>query len=81
MKTYIYNAIDSSEKRRFNRTVVVYRVKNNKPVFIGYDDEIHTAAYKGDHAIASKIIHEKTGAKWADNGYTLASKNIQIFSL
>lgn len=81
MRTYIYKAIDSSDKRGYNRTIIVYRVINNKPEYLGINDEIHTAGYKGDRAVAAEIIHEKTGAKWADNGYTLLSKNIQIFEV
>ena len=68
----------SSQKRGYNRTVNVYRIKNNQPIFIGSDDEINTAGYKGDRAIACKIISEADGHKMADGGYTLASKSIKI---
>lgn len=80
MKTYIYKAEDMSCKRGYNRTVSVYRVKNNVPQYIGYDDEISTASYKGDKAIASILISKIDGHKMK-NGYDLASKNIQIFEL
>ena len=83
MKTFIFKTQNTSYKRGYNRTVCVYRIKNNRPIFIGYDDEINTAAYKGDRGIASKIIHEETGAKWikGGEGYELASKQIQIFEV
>ena len=83
MKTYIFKAQSSSDKRGYNRTVYVYRVKNNVPVFVGYDEEIDTASYVGDRGIAAKIIHEATGAKWKEGrkNYELASKNIQIFQV
>lgn len=83
MKTYFFKTQDSSVKRGYNRTIYVYHIVNNKPIFLGYDEEISTASYKGDRAIASKIIHEQTGAKWLKGreGYELASKNIQLFEI
>lgn len=83
MKTFIFKTQNSSDKRGYNRTVYVYRIKNNQPIFIGYDEEINTASYKGDRGIASKIIHDNTGAKWIKGreGYELASKQIQIFEV
>ena len=81
MKTYIYTVYSNSAKRSYNRTVNVYRIKNNVPVLIGYDDEINTASYKGDYAVACSIINKVDGHKLANNGYKMASKNIQIFSI
>ncbi len=63
MKTYIFKVQQSSDKRGYNRTVYVYRMKNNQPVFVGYDEEINTASYKGDRAIAAKIISENDKMK------------------
>lgn len=83
MKTYFFIAKNSSDKRGYNRTITVYRNINNQPIYVGCDEEIDTAAYKGDYGIAAKIIHEKTGAKWLKGreGYELASKNIKIIGL
>lgn len=83
MKTYFFKVQNSSDKRGYNRTIYVYRIVNNKPIFLGYDDQISTASYKGDRGIAYKIIHEQTGAKWLKGreGYELASKNIQLFEI
>lgn len=81
MKTYIFKVQQSSDKRGYNRTVYVYRMKNNQPVFVGYDEEINTASYKGDRAIAAKIISEKDKMKMAKDGYDLESKNVQLFEI
>lgn len=78
MKTYLMTVEHSSQKRGYNRTVNVYRIKNNQPIFIGSDDEINTAGYKGDRAIACKIISKADGHKMAADGYALASKSIKI---
>ena len=80
MLTYIYKAEDYSPVRRYNRTVTVYRVKNNKPIFVGSDNKISSASYKGDIAIANLIISAVDGAKMK-NGYDLLSKNIQLFQV
>ena len=75
MKTFIYKTKHSSDKRGYNREITVYRIKNNQPVFVGYDDEISTASYKGDHAIACKIINEKFSAQEAIS--TVQGKQIE----
>lgn len=59
---------------------MVYRVKNNQPLFVGYDDEINTASYKGDKAIASWIIANKLGYKMKD-GYDLKRNDIRLFEV
>ena len=83
MKTYFYTVEKSSNTKGTNRTVNVYRNINNQPIFIGSDDIINTASYKGDRAIACKIIHDVDGAKWLKGreGYELHSKNIRIIGL
>ena len=83
MKTYFFTVKNSSDKRGCNRTITVYRNINNQPIYIGCDEEINTAGYKGDYGIAAKIIHEETGAKWLKGreGYELASKHVKIIGL
>ncbi|AGG58304.1 hypothetical protein VPDG_00143 [Vibrio phage henriette 12B8] len=81
MKTYLYTVDKSSFKRGFNRTVCVYRIKNNQPLYIGCDDEINTAAYKGDLAIASNIINRVDGHKMDASGYELVSKSIKVIGI
>ncbi len=80
MKTYIFKVTHSSPVRGYNREVSVYRIKNNKPVFVGYNDRINTAAYKGDRAVANLIISKEDGHKML-NGYDLKSKEIQVFEI
>ncbi len=80
MKTYIYKVISKSDKRGYNRTIEVYRIKNNVPLFIGYDDLINTASYKGDRPIANHIISKEDKHKMK-NGYDLESKHIQVFEV
>ena len=80
MKTYYFTALHHSDKRGYNRTVQVWRIKNNKPFYVGYDDEISTASYRGDIAIASQIISDNDGHKMK-NGYELLSKNIKLYEL
>ncbi len=81
MKTFIFKVQQSSGARGYNRTVYVYRMKNNQPIFVGYDEEINTASYKGDRAIASKIISDNEGMKMDQGGYNLQSKNVQLFEI
>jgi hypothetical protein len=78
MKTYFYTIKHNSALRGYNRTVTVYRVKSNQPSFVGYDEKINTASYKGDYAIACKIISENDKHLMDKTGYTLESKNIKI---
>ena len=81
MKTYIFTQEHNSTKRGYNRTVKVWRVKNNQPIFVGYDDEINTASYKGDRAIASEIVSINDGHKMDKRGYNLESKNIKLIEI
>ncbi|AHK11626.1 hypothetical protein S140_219 [Shewanella sp. phage 1/40] len=81
MKTYIFTVENNSNQRGYNRTVNVYHIKNNKPTFVGYDDKINTASYKGDYAIACKIISENDKHRMNKTGYRLESKNIEVISI
>lgn len=81
MKTFIFKAINNSSVRGFNREIIVYRLKNNQPSFVGCNDEINTASYKGDHAVAAQIIADNTSHKMDARGYDLVSKQIKIISI
>lgn len=80
MKTYIFTQVNTSQKRGYNRTVKVWRMKNNKPIFVGYDDEINTASYRGDRAIANQIISDNDGHKMK-NPYDLLSDKIKVIEI
>ena len=79
MKTYIYKAIDSSERRGYNRTIAVYRVINNRPEYLGMNDEIQTAATYGDKGEAVQLIGKLCGHK--HNNYGFISNNIKLYSI
>lgn len=81
MQTYIFKVTKASKARGFNRTVTVYALKNNAPHFVGVDDRISTAAYKGDYAAAADIISRIDGHSMAAGGYRLAADDIQIFEI
>ena len=78
MKTYIYKIQHFSLKRGYNRTVTVYRMKNNQPMFVGVDEHIDTASFKGDYAIACEIIAKNDSHQLTHCGYYLKSKNIKL---
>lgn len=80
MKTYIFTQVNTSPKRGYNRTVKVWRIKNNRPAFVGYDDEINTASYRGDRAIANQIISDNDGHKMR-NPYDLLSDKIKVIEI
>lgn len=77
MKTYIITVSDKGA-RGYNRCISVYRVKNNVPEYIGYDDKVSTASYKGDHAVGCAVISRVDGHKLDAGGYNMASKNIRV---
>ena len=79
MKTYIYTATEGSTARGYNRTINVYRVKNNKPTWIGQDNKINTASTYGDKGEAVQLIGSVCGHK--HNNYKFLSTNIQIFEV
>ena len=81
MKTYIYKATSSSDQRGYNRTITCYRVINNQPMYIGYNDKINTASYKGDYAIACQLISKVDHCKMEKDGYGLQSKHINVISV
>ena len=78
MKTYIYKAIEGGA-RGFNRTVSVYRVKNNVPEYLGSNDRIQTASTYGDYGEAVTLIGQICGHK--NNHYKFESENIQLFGV
>jgi len=78
MKTYIYKAIDKGD-RGFNRTIVVYRVINNKPVYLGSNSQIDTASTYGDKGEAVRLIGKLCGHK--HDNYSFLSGNINLWSI
>ena len=84
MKKYYIKVTHNSIKRGFNRTVAIYtQNKDGSFNFIQEDNEINTASFRGDLAVASKMLHDKHGYKWDPKAlnYTLISKNIKLLFL
>lgn len=81
MKTYIFTVKQTSPKRGYNRTIDVYRVEDNQPLHIGYNDKISTSSYKGDYAIACDIISDFDKLEMTDCGYYLKDKNIKVIEI
>jgi len=80
MKTYIYKVITSSTKRGYNRTIEVYRVKNNKPVYLSSNEHINTASYKGDLPTAKQLIAKIEHYKFANYDFKYPD-NINVYEV
>ncbi len=78
MKTYIYKATEGGA-RGFNRTISVYRVKNNRPEYLGCNDRIDTASTYGDKGEAVQVICKLCGHK--GDSYNFSSGNINLWSV
>lgn len=76
MKSYIYVVTPSSPKRGFNRSITVYEIVDNIPHYVGDNDRIQTASFKGDYAVASKIVSDVQGLKMDVCGYRLEDRSI-----
>lgn len=63
MKTFMYTVTFDKTGRDGGRkfSVSVWRIKQNKPIFLG-KEEGNTAAWEGASLTAHKLISEKTGA-------------------
>lgn len=79
MKTYIYKVTPNSTVRGANRTIEAYRMKRNKPIYLGMNDHINTASYKGDLPCAMELVAEIEHLGFS--GYALTGKNIQVFEV
>jgi len=78
---YIVIAEKGSTLKPYNRTIRVYRVTDNAPTLIGMNNELHTAAYRGDMAEAAAIINKVDGYPLSDDKYNLADSSVKIFNL
>jgi len=81
MITFIYSVKDGSVARGYNQTVTVWRLKQNKPVYIGYNDKINTAYTKGEKGEAISIITENTNHKSVKNGYDMDSTKYALYQV
>ena len=84
MKKYFIKTTNNSSKRGYNRTVTIYtQNKDGSFNFIAEDEFINTASYRGDEAVASKLLHDKYNYKWnpKDVNYSLLSKSVKLIFL
>ena len=84
MKRFYIKVIHSSTKRGYDRTIEVYAMNRRGAFsFLCGTDKINTGSYKGDKAVASKLLHDKFGFKWSKNDmhYSLMSKNVKLIFL
>ena len=81
MRTFIYIVTESSPKRGYNRSIRVYELINNRPEYIGYNDKITTAAYKGDGAVTCQIIADNTDLDMRADGYWLSDAAIPVINV
>lgn len=77
MKTYIYLEGDSRERSR-DVAIAVWRIKNNKPKYIGSAHR-QKGAWKGAQATAEQVIAEKEG--YAFDGYHVVRKDVKVIPL
>lgn len=76
MKTYIYKVDHISDTKGNNRVITVYRIKQNKPVYLG-SEHVNTAAYRGDYGTACDLIHQHEREPM-ENGRLVNSMNMRI---
>ena len=81
MKHYIFTVEHASLKRGYNRTIRVWRMERNVPMWVGDDDEVSTAAYAGDYAVACKIISIVDKYRLTKGGYGLQNKNVKLHEI
>ena len=84
MRKFFIKVSYNSDARGYNHTITVYtQNKDGSFNFIAEDNKINTASYRGDLAVASRLLHDKYGFKWSPKNkhYTLMSKNIKLIFL
>ena len=78
MPSYIYKKESGPTKKRSgSRTLTfsIYRIKNNKPKYLG-EVRRESASYKGDYVAVAEFIAKKD--HYAFDGYRLKRKDIHI---
>jgi len=83
-KTYIYSITDRKKNRNYGgvkETAKIYRLKNNKPIYIG-EKTWNTASHKGkDSEVYTELKDKKEVSKKEfdkNDGYFLDKKNSKI---
>lgn len=82
MITFIYSIENTSRARGYNQSVTVWRLKHNKPFFVGSCDRINTASTKGEKGEAIRVITDVLNIKSVDGrGYELNPSKYRIFKV
>ena len=78
MITFIYKETARHNRKRFNRELIIYRIKNNKPEYIGYT-EFSTGSTRGaqheafnylmDNGYIPKKYYNSSCDPWTGPGY------------
>lgn len=87
-KKYIYNISNSKVNRTYGgrkETAKIYRVKNNKPIYVG-ETSWNTSGYKGEESeVYTKLKNEKEVSKKdfeKDKGYYRPNNSkVEIFKV
>ena len=74
MPSYIFVKKPASV-RGYTYSIVVYKIVNNKPEFLGSKD-VNAASFKGDTPTAHNIIAEKENFK--TDGYFIKRKDVFV---
>jgi hypothetical protein len=77
MASYQFMELPSAERNK-NVKVKVWKIKNNKPQYMG-EQHHHTASWRGANAIAQEIIAEEEG--YSFDGYSINRKDIRLFKI
>ncbi len=80
MDSFIYKVIESSVKRGFNRTIVVYRMLDDEPIHLAVDERINTGSYAGDRACVYRLIADNCEGYKMDGTYDL-DKPVRLYSV
>ncbi len=77
MKTYLYTVTNLSTARGYNRTITVYRMLRNEPIFVCHNTKTSTVAWYGDRGEAIQLISKIEG--YGHDHYSFNDKSIRLF--
>ncbi len=78
METYIFTKSSNFTTRGYNLRIIVYRMINNAPIYVG-EEQVNTASYYGDEPTAYQIISAKVGYRMKDR-YSLVKK-VKLYNI
>ncbi len=81
MKNYIYSQQQNDFGTHYGpiTRIDVYRVKNNKPIYLGRGYDSDSKTWKGSQSDAACIIHAKEkGHRWKKRDHSLCDVEIKL---